>query len=38
MLDMYNKAFEICPNQHAGILKIAFTEDSWKIKKGLGVI
>ena len=27
---------KICPNQHAELLKFYFTEDSLKIKKGLG--
>ena len=36
---IYNsKAFEICPNQHADLLRIVFTEDSLKIKKGLGLV
>ena len=29
-----SKAIEICPNQHADLLRIDFTEDSLKIKKG----
>ena len=33
-----SKAFEICPNQHADLLRIIFTEDSLKIKKGLGLV
>ena len=33
---MFNsKAIEICPNQHADLFRILFTENSWKIKKGL---
>ena len=33
-----SKAFEICQNQHADLLRIFFTEDSWKIKKGLELV
>ena len=32
------KAIEICPNQHADLLEILFTEDSLKIKKGLELV
>ena len=36
---IYNsKAFEICPNQHADLLRIVFTKDSLKIKRGLGLV
>ena len=36
---IYNsKAFKICPNQHADLLRIVFTKDSLKIKKGLGLV
>ena len=33
-----SKAFEICSNHHAGLLRIVFTEDSLKIKKDLGLV
>ena len=33
-----NKAIEICPNQHRALLRILFTEDSLKIKKGLELV
>ena len=33
-----SKDFEICPNQHADLLRIVFTEDSLKIKKDLGLV
>ena len=33
-----SKAIKICPNQHADLLGILFTEDSLKIKKGLKVV
>ena len=26
-----SKAIEICPNQHADLLRILFTEDYWEI-------
>ena len=33
-----SKAITICPNQHADLLRILFTEDSLKIKKGLELV
>ena len=33
-----SKNIEICPNQHADLLGILFTEDSLKIKKGLELV
>ena len=33
-----NIALKICPNQHADLLRILFTEDSLKIKKGLELV
>ena len=33
-----SKAFEICSNQHADLLRIVFIEDSLKIKKGLELV
>ena len=32
-----SKAIKISPNQHAGLLRFFFTEDSLNIKKGLGL-
>ena len=32
------KAIKICPKQHAVLLRILFTGDSVKIKKGLGLV
>ena len=33
-----SKAIEISPNQHAGLLRFLFTENSLKIKKGLELV
>ena len=33
-----NKAIEISPNQHAGLLRFLFTEDTLKIEKGLELV
>ena len=33
-----SKAIKICPNQHADLHRILFTEDSLKIKKGLELV
>ena len=33
-----SKVMEFCPNQHADLLTILFTEDSWKIRKGLELV
>ena len=33
-----SKAIEICPNQHADLLRMLFVEDFWKIKKGLELV
>ena len=33
-----SKAIKICSNQHAGLLRILFIEDSLKTKKGLKLV
>ena len=33
-----SKAIEICPNQHADLLRIVFTEGSLKTKQGLELV
>ena len=33
-----SKAIKVSPNQHAGFLRLLFTEDSLNIKKGLGLV
>ena len=34
----HSKSIKICPNQHAGLHRIFFTEDSLEIKKGLELV
>ena len=35
---MYSKAIEISPNQHAGLLRFPYLENSFKNKKGLQLV